>query len=243
MIFRRALAFTLLCGPAAAMAACMDSDQNRLWNYQGQIAGKYDIGLTLVFKGEDVQGEYFYASQRKDIALRGRTVGKDELALEELDAAGGVTARFHGTLSNDCNQFHGTWQKAGGAQPLAFTASLSDGSSGTLDRRYAVAGAESDDLVHANATRFWLGVKNGNKKEVAAVMAYPVRAQLKGKKTTLRNAKEFIASYNLIFTPGYRDAVLAAVPHNMSASWRGIMLGEKGEVWLNAKGQPFALNN
>ncbi len=29
----------------------------------------------------------------------------------------------------------------------------------------------------------------------------------------------------------------------MSASWRGIMLGERGEVWLDDMGKVKALNN
>lgn len=229
--------------PCAAFAGCMEGEQKKLWNYQGAIANKLKIGMTLVFSGDDVKGEYFYATQRKDIALRGAVVDGAEITLDELGTKGEVSARFHGKLSNECSQIDGTWERTGSGAALPVRLTLSGGSSGTLSRRYAVTGADSDDLVHANATRFWLGVKNGNKKEVAAMLAYPVRAQVQGRKTSLRNSKEFIKHYDAIFTPAYRSAVANSVPHNMNASWRGIMLGEKGEVWLDRQGKPFALNN
>jgi len=229
--------------PPLAFAGCMDGERNRLWNYQGKIDGKYRIGMTLVFTGDDVKGEYFYASQRKDIPIRGAIVDGSDIALEELTPKGEVSAHFQGKLSNECSQIDGTWHKAGSDQKLALRLSLSNGSSGALSRRYAVAGADSDELVHANATRFWLGVKNGNKKEVASMLAYPVRAQVNARKVSLRNAKEFLKHYDAIFSGAYRDAVVNSVPHNMSASWRGIMLGEKGEVWLDRQGKPFAFNN
>jgi hypothetical protein len=240
---RHALPALLMLAPAAAMAGCMDGEKNRLWNYQGTIGGKYKIGMTLVFTGDAVTGEYFYASQRKDIALRGNAADQAAVVLDELDPSGAVSARIEGAFSKECGQFDGTWQKTGSGDKLPLTATLSNGSSGKLDRRYAVVGDATDALVHANATRFWLGVKNGNKKDVAATLAYPVRAQVKGQKKTLRNAKEFLAVYDQVFTASYRQAVVNSVPHNMSASWRGIMLGENGEVWLDAKGKPFAFNN
>ena len=224
----------------SCLAACADSKD--LQDFAGTIGGKYKIGMSLLITGNDVQGEYFYVSQLKDIRLRG-VMDKATITLEELDAAGAVAGRFSGTLGKDCGQIDGTWQKAGAEQKLPFSLSSSGSSSGELNKRYWNAGAESDDVVHANAHKFWLGVKNGDKKAVASVLAYPLRAQIAGRKTQFRSAKQFIAAYDAIFTPAYKQAILDSVPHNMGSSWRGIMLGEKGEVWLNAEGKPFALNN
>ncbi len=160
------------------------------------------------------------------------------IALDEVDRAKKVVARFNGTLTEDCSNITGHWLKVGSSEQLPFSVS---GSPGT--RRYYAAGAIDDDLVDANASKFVLAVKNGDKKTVASMMAYPVRAQVAGKKRGFRNAGEFIASYDAIFTPAYRQAVVNSNPRDMSSSWRGIMLGEAGEVWLNDKGMVKALNN
>ena len=97
--------------------------------------------------------------------------------------------------------------------------------------------------MHANASTFWQAVKVGDKKAVAATIDYPVRAQIKGKKRHFPNAKAFLASYDAIFTPAFRQAVVNSVPHNMSAYSQGIMLGDTGEVWLNHVGKVKAINN
>lgn len=234
-----------LLSPIPAMASCNDvADSHPLHEYAGDIGGKYKIQLTLVFKGGSVEGEYFYLSQLKDIPLRGAVShDKNSLVLEERTANGEVAATFTGALSADCGQFEGSWQKTGSTDKLPYKLKHIESNGGELGHRYFTAGAESDAVVHANAYKFWLGVKNGDKKAVTSVLAYPVRAQIAGKKTNFRNASQFSASYDAIFTPAYRKAIIDSVPHNMGSSWRGIMLGEKGEVWLNHLGQPFALNN
>ncbi len=242
-MFKSLLATLLCCSPLLAGAACMEQDPARLWNYQGTIAQQYRIGLTLVFGPDALRGEYFYLSQRKDIALRGMLGPAQALTLEELDAAGAVQARIEGKFDADCSRFDGTWRKTGAAEALPLQLTLSNGSSGELGHRYGVAGDASDAVVHANAEKFWLAVQKNDAKAVVAALAYPVRAQVRGRKTVLRNAKQALSNYDAIFNAPFRAAILAATPHNMSASWRGIMLGEHGEVWLNDKGQPVSLNN
>ncbi|MEC5160313.1 MULTISPECIES: hypothetical protein [unclassified Janthinobacterium] len=240
----RTVFLTTLLSPVLAVASCEDiGGSPSLQDYAGDIGGKYKIQLTLAFKGDSVSGEYFYLSQLKGIPLRAVSGDRNKLVLEERGANGEVTASFTGALSADCGKFDGTWQKTGSSSKLPYSLKHTESNSGSLGHRYYTAGAESDDIVHANAYKFWLGVKNGDKKAVTSVLAYPVRAQIAGKKTTFRNANEFSAKYDAVFSPAYRQAVIDAVPRNMGSSWRGVMLGEQGEVWLNHLGKPFALNN
>lgn len=235
--------FSALTLQALGASACTSITDGRLENYTGDINGKYKISMTLVFGADAVNGEYFYHSQMKDIALKGAISSGGVIALDELDASGKIVARFNGSVLDDCNTIKGNWQKLGSAEPIPFNVKLSGSHSGRVNHRYGRAGADNDDIVHANARKFWHGVKNGDKKAVASVIAYPVRAQVAGKSRQFRSAKEFIANYDAIFTPSFRQAVINSVPHNMSSSWRGIMLGEAGEVWLNEVGQVKALNN
>lgn len=80
--------------PAQAFAACSKNQPGWLWNYNGEMGGKYRIRMTLVFSGEAVSGVYFYASSLKDIPLRGRMLDATHVLLEELDAAGNAVASF-----------------------------------------------------------------------------------------------------------------------------------------------------
>ncbi len=221
----------------------MKHDQKRLWNYGGVVGNKHAVQMTLVFTGDAVTGEYFYLNQRTNIPLRGLVSNERLLTLEELDAGGKVAARFVADLKQECHVIAGAWQKTGSSSKLAVDLVLESGSPGTLGKRYAVAGADNDDLVHRNAVAFWVAVKKGDRKAVAALAVYPVKAQLKGKQVTLASAEELLEHYKAIFTPQYRAAILDTVPHNMNASWEGIMLGKKGEVWLNREGRPTAFNN
>jgi hypothetical protein len=241
MLIRCALA-TILLAPALAFAACTSVNASRLEDYLGDINGKYKIKMTLVYDGAAVKGEYFYVSQLKDIALRG-SMGENDITLDELDAAGKVVATFRGTLIEECDKIKGTWQKTGSAEKLPFSLKMNSSHSGRLEHRYGIAGDGTDEIVHANAYKFWLGVKNGDKKAVASVINYPLRAQVAGKSKTLRNAKEFIASYDAIFSPAFRQTIADSIPHNMMAGTGGIMLGERGEVWLNDMGKVSSMNN
>ena len=84
----------LLLLPVQAFAVCSKNQPGWLWNYNGEMGGKYRIRMTLVFSGEEVSGVYFYASSLKDIPLRGRMLDATHVLLEELDAAGNAVASF-----------------------------------------------------------------------------------------------------------------------------------------------------
>ena len=79
-----------------ASAACERNEPGYLWNFDGAIAEKYPVRMTLVFSGDTLEGVYTYRSQLRDIRLRGRIDGGKSVVLDELDAAGRVTARFEG---------------------------------------------------------------------------------------------------------------------------------------------------
>lgn len=221
---------------SSAMGACPDKT-NMLWNYEGSIAGKFPIMLTLSMGRDKIEGEYFYVSQLKDIALRGE-LREPQLRLEELDAAGRVTAHFDGTVDRDCEKFEGTWRKVGAGEGMPFQVKLTSGVGGTLDSRYG--GDEA--LIHRNAERFWQAVKRRDKKTVAALVVYPVKVSVNGRPVKVRNAADFIAAYDDIFSNAYRNAIAEAVPHNMFSKNGMAMLG-RGEVWFNGQGKVAALNN
>lgn len=228
----------------AALAAC-EARPGFLWDFEGTIGGKYRIGLSLIFTNPDVNGDYFYVSQRKDIVLRGSIQDGRRIKLTELDQHGTESADFELSASEECNVLDGVWRKRGAATSLPVRLTGTGGGKGGTHDRYWRAGAETaEDVARINreAHAFWLGVKEGNKKVVAAQMRYPVNVSIGGKRTKLKNSAALIAHYDAIFTDKYRAAILNGVPHNMSSNTQGVMLGN-GEVWFNEQGRVISLNN
>ncbi|NRR33205.1 hypothetical protein HSX11_23820 [Oxalobacteraceae bacterium] len=242
----------LTVGAAApAGAVCKVSEPNSLYNYEGSIDGKHAIRMTLIFSDAGVVGNYFYASQLKDIALKGTVRDGRSLTLDELGpdnkVSAGIEASFadkdpKGSFGNSelaCEVIVGNWSRPGADKKLPVYLKLESITGGTLDNRY---GEGKDEQVHANARRFRDAVKSGDKKAVASLLAYPISVNLAGKRVHLKKAAELIAHYDAIFTPDYRGLILAAVPRNMFSRDQGIMLGS-GQVWFNGDGKVIALNN
>lgn len=239
--------------PVSAHSSCVENKPDWLWNYEGNIGNTYQVGMSLIFSGEEVNGLYFYKSQLKDITLKGRIIHGTDITLDELDASGNVTARFEGKfLERDpkgkfdsdklaCEIIAGYWHKLNSPSITVYL-SLGSGTSGSLSHRYAEAGASDDNLIHKSAYRFWDAVKRGNREIVAESIQYPITLQIPNVKKVIRNSTQLIANYDDIFSSQYRDAILSGVPHNMFVNYQGIMLGD-GKVWFGADGKVIALNN
>lgn len=240
--------------PAAAIGACAKNEPGWLWNYDGTIGDGNRVRMTLVLRGEQVDGLYFYASRLRDIALRGTLANGTDLVLDELDARGNVAARFEGKFAErdprgrfgdgrlECEVIVGFWQKPGSSERLPLYLSMDGGTAGTLTNRYLPAGADDDELIHRNAHRFWDAVKRGDRKAVAALVAYPIKVRLPAGTKRLRGPADLLANYDAIFSPRYREAIANAMPRNMFVRDQGIMLGS-GEAWFGPDGKVIALNN
>ena len=247
-------AISLLLMPSLAKGVCGPKDLKSgwLWNYEGSIADKYRIRLTLTATQDGVEGVYFYATHLKDIRLSGRIV-EGRMTLDELDAAGTVTARFEGQFADRdprgrfqgalrCEVITGSWRGPGDGKELPFYLSQESGSWGSLGHMYEVAGAKDDDAVHRCALRFRDAVVKGDKEMAASSIRYPIRVRVGTAVRSIRSRQELISNYDAIFQPAYRQAIAAALPRNMFARDQGIMLGN-GQVWFGPDGRVIALNN
>lgn len=253
----RALTAALLLGlfPLVASAACGKNQANWLWDYDGTLGETYRVRMTLVFRGDQVNGLYFYATQLKDIALQGRITDGTHITLDELDANSRVVARFDGQFAEqdsqgrfgnsklECEVIVGSWQRLNATTALPLRLSMTGGVVASLDHRYEPAGAKDDALVHQQVARFWNAVKRADRKAVAAMITYPIKVRTAGGgRQALRIPVEFMASYDAIFTPQFRESITSAIPRNMFSRDQGIMLGN-GEVWFGPDGKVIALNN
>jgi hypothetical protein len=259
MGIRRLLAAVVLLAAAlqapSAGAACLRDEPGYLWNFDGTIADKLPIRMTLVFSGGKLEGVYSYRSQLRDIRLRGRIEGGKTVALDELDDAGRVTARFEGEfVTRDpkgrygdselaCEVIVGGWRKVGSAeQPLSFYLATDGATSGSLRHRYGAIGVRDDEVVHRGAARFWRAVKAGDRATVAGQLRYPAVVSVDGKPRRLKNQKDMLAVYDAVFTPKFVAAILDSTPRHMFVRDEGAMLGS-GWVWFGADGKVTALNN
>ncbi|MRR51787.1 MAG: hypothetical protein EG825_12900 [Rhodocyclaceae bacterium] len=244
----------LMLFPLSAHSVCIKNEPNWLWNYDGTLGGRYQVRMTLVFAGEEVSGLYFYSSQLKDIPLKGSVIDGTNILLDEFDGAGNVVAHFEGKFPErdprgrfgnsklGCEVIVGSWHKVNSPESLPVYLSLESGTAGSLTNRYAPAGADDDNMIHRRVYRFWNAVRLGDKKTVAAAIAYPIRVHLPTGRKRLSNPTELIANYDDIFSPKYREAIANALPRNMFVRDQGIMLGS-GEVWFGPDGKVITLNH
>jgi len=253
----RVLAVWVIIGLLAAtqtQAACTQVQPGWLWNYDGAINEKYRVRMTLVFGAGEINGVYFYASQLRDLRLKGRIEQGSKLLLDELDPAGKVTGRIeaqfvtrdpkgrYGDSELACEVIVGTWSKPDGTGRMPLYLSMEGGTAGALTRRYAAIGVRDDEIVHRGAQKFWRAVRSDDRAAVAASIRYPIRVMLDGKPVRLKGAEELLARYDAIFTPAYREAIAKGLPRNMFVRDQGAMLGS-GEVWFGADGRVTALSN
>lgn len=246
------LALTLSMTPLSGQTICQRDEPGFLWNYVGDLNGKLRIKMTLVFSGDDIAGQYVYASQLKDIQVKGGIVNGKTLILDELDETGKPSARFtgefperdprgtYGDIRLSCDVIVGSWQKIDSQQAIPFYLRSVDATAGSLDHRYGTAGGAHDELIHYQAARFWEAVRRDDKKTVAGQIQYPIKISMNGKSRVVGSAKAFIQHYDEIITPATRKAILDDIPRYMFVRSEGVMLAN-GTVWLGAEGRVITL--
>ncbi|MEI6739458.1 MAG: hypothetical protein WCK74_04020 [Gemmatimonadaceae bacterium] len=249
----------LLLPPSPTRAACVRQQPGTLWNYTGTI-GATRVRLTLVFRGDSVQGIYARGDDLQDRALRGTLTAGHLLRLEERTGTGNSapTGRFdadfperdpgptYGDSPLTCDVIAGSYQPVDrNGQPTGASAAVyltTEGStSGSLAHRYGAIGVRDDAVVHRGAEAFWRGVQRNDRKTVAAQLRYPLTVLVKGRPRRFRSAAEFVAAYDAVMTPAFRATILNAIPRHMFVRDQGVMLGS-GAVWFGRTGQVIALS-
>jgi hypothetical protein len=247
-------ALTLALAGASAGAECRQTAPGQVANYEGTIGSGYRVRASLVFQPEGrLEGEYFYASQLRDIPLRGLITDGRDVRLEELDASGKVTATFTATFPErdpggpygdsplQCEVIRGTWQAEGSNKTLPVYLRFESSTAGSIAHRYRAIGVADDAVVHRRAEAFWRAVQRGDKRGATAQVRYPIDVIVNGQKRRFANAGELRAAYDEVFTARFREAIARGLPRNMFVRDQGAMLGD-GTVWFGADGRVIALN-
>lgn len=75
-------------------------------------------------------------------------------------------------------------------------------------------------------------VRTDDKERLAGLILYPLSIHFAGgEEEKLNNEAEFVAQYEEIATPKWKDAILSQAPARLFASWQGLMVGS-GELWF-----------
>jgi hypothetical protein len=257
----RTLALLLILLFSCAVYA-FESDEKGEWlvNYTGDIDGKYKIGMTLVYHGNNIQGVYFYNKYLKDIKLSGEILKGNTMRLDEYDNQGNPTAVFDGRFIEYANQdprkrygaspskldkevIVGTWTRITDRKRMPFYLSIDNATYLRKgEGRYAKAGVDDDSIIEQSAQAFWKSVKSNNKTEVSKLISYPINVKIDGNSRKIKDKDEFLDIYDKIFTPSFKRKVQQSIPHNMFVKCSGVMLGN-GEIWFGSDGKVIAIYN
>ncbi|MGH8061246.1 MAG: hypothetical protein ACREO7_04435 [Pseudoxanthomonas sp.] len=75
-------------------------------------------------------------------------------------------------------------------------------------------------------------VTGGDKAAVAALVAYPLKVDIRGSKVMIRDPAAFVRDYDRIVTPGIAHAVERQEYSQLMVNSQGVMFGI-GETWIN----------
>jgi hypothetical protein len=75
-------------------------------------------------------------------------------------------------------------------------------------------------------------VGSDDKATVAAMVAYPFQARIKGKALKIKDQKQFLTDYDQIITQKVKGAVTKQTYATLFANWQGVSIGD-GEIWFS----------
>lgn len=77
-------------------------------------------------------------------------------------------------------------------------------------------------------------LRTDNKEKLASLVYYPITIRFEGDNDKeIQNAEEFVANYEKIVTPEWKDIILSQEPARLFTNWQGAMVS-RGELWFTA---------
>lgn len=240
--------FTVLMTVSVVVSAMAQSNDKweELNNYSGVIGEGLNIGMTLIMMGNDISGVYFYHRWLKDIPIKGTVDYNRNIILNEYDQNGKVEGIFKGQFLYHAPEYgdaplkyeviEGFWSRPDGSEVKRFRVVLNNATYRPPgNSRYYVAGFGGDKEVEEFAQKLREAVISKEKKKVSAMVLYPINVNINSKDISIKNKADFIKNYGEIFHKSFYDKIKCSIAHNMFAKDEGVMLGDKGEIWIGNK--------
>jgi hypothetical protein len=218
-----------------------------LSDYTGTLDGNKPVHFTVILHPDgSITGSYFLLSSMKTVPFTGKAIDANSFSGK---IAKGSDSPPYLYLKVDKSRTVGEWLTGsvygdGGANQHTVAVSLKSTDPGIMTEadRYDVAGAKDAALIETNAQTFWQAVTSNQPDKAAALVSYPLAYTESGRRTLVHTPADFEKKFPAIFTPSYVAQLKSITPKAMFADQQGIMLGS-GQVWFNADGKAFALNN
>jgi hypothetical protein len=112
-------------------------------------------------------------------------------------------------------------------QGQAGSGSQACGGNSTVDTQ----GAKTAASARAFLAQLQAAVQSNNKEQIADMISYPLLVLNSGKRTHIRQKREFLTNFGLIFTDPVRNAILHQTAECLFGNSTGAMVGN-GEVWF-----------
>ena len=96
---------------------------------------------------------------------------------------------------------------------------------------FAVAGIGDDAAVGRFLAELQREVAAGQREQVAALAAYPLRVNTGKRHVILRTQKALLSAYDRVFNPEVRKALAAQKAETLFVNAQGVMVGD-GEIWF-----------
>jgi hypothetical protein len=77
-------------------------------------------------------------------------------------------------------------------------------------------------------------LRTDNREKLASLIHYPIKISLLDEsELEIKNAAEFVANYEKIVIPEWKDLVLHQEPAELLSNWQGAMV-HRGELWFTS---------
>lgn len=210
-------------------------DPNFWADYNGKL-GDNEI-LLSIYKSADgkLSGNYRYVTdEKKTFAITG-SVKDCTYYLDVVDnknkTLGKFVIRYTSEKVKKTDNYDGVYTDTNNKQsPLKLQLGTMVGGSAT-QRYFELFGTTGE--VDAFAEKIKAAFINNDKKWLAAKCQYPlVIYPAKGKEKIIKSEKDFLDSYNQLFSKAYVDKFKKIKCHTMFSNHMGVLMG-KGEVIIN----------
>ncbi len=209
-------------------SCCYSQTFQNGWScFEGYI-GESDIVMNI-FKDSigNLTGDYCYKKYETRIPLKGKL--KDNTLFLDEFTGNKITAKFSGTINEKDNSIGGKWASTTHSD-IHFFLRLNSWTGNSLNNRYGLGIKEEEvESFFKNAKQ---AIITDDKIWLSKNIEFPLTTRIQKKKSKIKNAKDFLAKYNLIITAHLKKSIQKSCICNVFSNWQGTMIAD-GSIWIN----------
>ncbi|MBY0245679.1 MAG: hypothetical protein K2Q03_09520 [Sphingobacteriaceae bacterium] len=202
------------------------------------ISSASNLHLSLYrFSNHQLKGSYCDSKINRKVVLRGKIIG-DRLELKAFykgRLTGYVEVKI---LAAGLDSLSATWFNSQRKELFSSVLKLQSLGANHFQHRYGLSIA-NDVKVENFALQVKKAILFRQKAWLAKHIQYPLKVQIKGKQTIVKNNKQLIAHYENVFHSAFNKKIASVCVCNLFSNAKGLMLGD-GEIWFQTRGNAIA---